>query len=90
MSLNDFELLSQIGDGYYSKIYKVKRIYDNHIYALKKAKLVDLTDKEINHAINEVRMLASIRHPNVIGYKQAFYDLPSKSLWYDFSIMFLV
>lgn len=52
MSLNDFEVLSQIGDGYYSTVYKVKRIYDSHIYALKKAKLVDLSDKEINHAVN--------------------------------------
>ena len=34
--------------------------------------------------------MASIRHPNIIGYKEAFYDQGSKSLWYvidNFSIV---
>ena len=35
-------------------------------------------DKE--NAINEVRILASIRHPNVITYHEAFYDIATQSL----------
>ena len=26
------------------------------------------------NALNEVRILASIRHPNIIGYKEVFID----------------
>lgn len=33
-----------------------------------------LTEKEKNNAVNEVRILASISHPNVIGYKEAFFE----------------
>jgi NIMA (never in mitosis gene a)-related kinase 1/4/5 len=36
---------------------------------------------EIDNALNEVRILASIEHPNVIGYKEAFIDRNDNSLW---------
>lgn len=50
------------------------------MYALKKVKLDHLSEKERENAINEVRILASIKHPNVIQYKEAFLDENSKSL----------
>lgn len=82
MSLSDFEILAQLGEGLYSHVYKVKRIEDGQIYALKKVQLIPMPAKEISNAINEVRILASIKHPNVIGYREAFFDNASKSLWY--------
>ncbi len=44
------------------------------VYAMKKVKLQKLSSKEKENALNEVRILASINHPNVIGYKEAFFD----------------
>jgi len=40
-------------------------------------------DKEldIKNALNEVRVLAQINHPNVIGYREAFVDRRDNSLW---------
>lgn len=70
-----------IGDGAYSNVFRVKRYEDNQMYALKKVKLDHLSEKERENAINEVRILASIKHPNVIQYKEAFLDENSKSLW---------
>ena len=41
-----------------------------------------LTDKEKENAINEVRILASIKNnKNIIAYKEAFIDETSGSLW---------
>jgi NIMA (never in mitosis gene a)-related kinase len=80
MSLRDFEILSEIGEGAYSKVFKVKRKSDQEIYALKKVTLKKLNTKEKNNALNEVRILASIAHPNVISYKEAFFDDNSESL----------
>ena len=40
-----------------------------------------LSEKEKENAINEVRILASIKNLNVIAYKEAFIDESSDSLW---------
>ena len=37
-------------------------------------KLNHLSDKERENAVNEVRILASIKHVNVISYKEAFVE----------------
>lgn len=34
----------------------------------------NLSDKEKQNALNEVRILASVDHRNIIGYKEAFID----------------
>ena len=70
-----------IGDGAYSSVYKVRRSEDQAVYALKKVKMLNLSDKEKENALNEVRILASINHANVIAYKEAFIDESSSSLW---------
>jgi NIMA (never in mitosis gene a)-related kinase len=63
-----------LGDGSYSSVYKVKRMEDGMDYALKKVKIQNLSDREKENALNEVRILASIKSPYVAGYKQAFFD----------------
>ncbi|OMJ94108.1 hypothetical protein SteCoe_2738 [Stentor coeruleus] len=80
MSLKDYEILSKLGEGAYSIVLKVRRISDNKIYALKKVRLSRLKEKEKRNALNEVRILASIHHKNIISYKEAFYDDESQSL----------
>lgn len=50
-------------------------------FALKQLKLEDkLTETEKNNAVNEIRYLASISHPNVIKYYAAFIDQETSSL----------
>ena len=66
-------LFSAIGEGSFSEVYKVKRKSDGAVYAMKKVKMGKLSSKEKDNALNEVRILASINHPNVIGYKEAFF-----------------
>lgn len=51
-----------IGDGAYSSVYHVKRLSDGNLYALKKVKMLKLSEKEKENALNEVRILASISH----------------------------
>ena len=70
--MKDFDIISKLGDGAYSIVYKVRRRADNKIYALKKVKMKTLNEKEKNNSLNEVRILASIKSPFVISYKEAF------------------
>ena len=67
-------MLLLIGEGAYSEVYKVKRISDGNVYALKKVKMGKLSTKEKENALNEVRILASVNHETIIGYKEAFFE----------------
>ncbi len=55
-------MLKKIGEGTYSTVYKVRRLADDQIYALKKIKLDNMGKKDQDSALNEVRILASINH----------------------------
>lgn len=72
--MNDFQVLTKLGEGAYSVVYKVKRMTDGGTYALKKVKLGSLSEKEKQNALNEVRILASVKSSFVVTYKEAFYD----------------
>ena len=74
MSLKDFEIKHKLGEGAYSKVYLVHRLKDNIDYALKKVKIGKLEEKEKQNALNEIRILASIKHPNIVQYKEAFLE----------------
>ena len=80
MSLNDFELGKELGKGAFGSVTIVKRKEDQKIYAMKRVKIGRLTQKEKFNSFNEVRILASIDHKNIIGYKEAFFDDKSKTL----------
>ncbi len=74
MSIKDFEILSVLGKGAYGSVYKVKRFTDNKIYAMKKIILNNLSNKEKEGCLNEVRFLASINNNNIVSYKESFLD----------------
>jgi len=72
--MNDFQVLTKLGEGAYSVVHKVRRNVDANIYALKKVKLLNLSEKEKQNALNEVRILASVKSIYVVSYKEAFFD----------------
>lgn len=42
--------------------------------------MLNLNDKDKQNALNEIRLLASVNHPNIIEYKESFIDPGSQSL----------
>jgi NIMA (never in mitosis gene a)-related kinase len=78
--MEDFKIVKKIGEGAFSKVYRVIRKSDNTEYALKQVSIAQLSEKERQNALNEVMMLASIQHPNVIAYKEAFFEEASSTL----------
>ena len=78
--MDGFNILSKIGEGSYSTVLKVQRIEDGNIYALKRVKFYKLSEKEKENALNEIRILASVKSKNVISYKEAFFDEKDSSL----------
>ena len=80
MSLKDFEIGKLLGKGAFGSVNLVKRKEDGITYAMKRVKIAQLSIKERENALNEIRILASLQHPNIIGYKEAFFDEESKTL----------
>ena len=78
--MHNFELISKLGEGSYSTVYKVRRKADLKMYALKKVKLKNLSEKEKQNALNEIRILASIKSDHIISYKEAFIEEKDKIL----------
>ena len=79
-TLDDFMVEKIIGKGSFGSVYLVKRKIDQKLYALKSVLLEKLNKKEQENSVNEVRLLASVYHPNVISYKEAFFDDNNNSL----------
>jgi NIMA (never in mitosis gene a)-related kinase len=80
MSLQDFEFHEKLGEGAFSTVFRVTRKADSLVYALKQVKLSGLSRKEKENALNEIRILASFDHPNIISFKEAFLDEKSSTL----------
>jgi len=74
MGLNDFIIEGRLGKGAFATVYKVKRKSDGTVYAMKKVSIKKMSKKEVSDALNEIRLLASVRHPHVVGFLEAFLE----------------
>ena len=74
MSLSDYEFITVLGKGSFADVVKVKNTKNGIIYAMKRINISQLEKEEIDKELNEIRLLYSLNHPNIIGYKEAFYD----------------
>ena len=54
-------MVEHTGSGSFSEVFKVRRLSDGNVYALKKVLLAALGEKEKENSLNEVRILASIQ-----------------------------
>ena len=50
--------------------YAMKKV----INFLTQVKINDMKERDKNNALNEIRLLASLDHENIVAYKEAFYD----------------
>lgn len=88
MPLTDFQLEKELGKGAFATVYRCRRLIDDRVYAMKKVRaplfiqicIANLPAKDRINALNEVRILASVNGPNVVEYKEAFYDEESACL----------
>jgi NIMA (never in mitosis gene a)-related kinase len=74
LSWKDFEVLKELGSGSFGKVQLVRRHSDKGLYAIKSVNMARLNEKDRDSALNEVRLLASINIPYVIGYKGSFFN----------------
>jgi serine/threonine protein kinase len=63
------ETYQLIGKGGFGKVYRVFNNLDNQYYAIKQ---IRVSKENLTHALNEIRILASISHPHVIRYHHSW------------------
>ncbi|OHT06812.1 AGC family protein kinase [Tritrichomonas foetus] len=69
--LPGFTIIKQLGQGSYGTVYKVKRQSDNQNYALKVVDLSQLNQHQREDSVNEIRIMASVVSPFIIGFHEA-------------------
>ncbi|NXS15316.1 E2AK1 kinase, partial [Mystacornis crossleyi] len=72
--LNEFEEVARLGKGGYGKVYKVKNKLDGQFYAIKKIKIRKTTRRDCMKVLREVKVLAGLQHPNIVGYHTAWME----------------
>ena len=73
--------MCRIGEGTYATVYKAKRLSDSLVVAVKMINVFKMDNKKIQNALNEIRIICAIDHPNVVGYHEAFLDEKNKDLY---------
>eukprot|EP00945_MAST-04E_sp_MAST-4E-sp1_P006582 g6582.t1 len=79
MKTEDFKIVRLLGKGTYGAVYKVIKKSDKEEYAMKEVSIKNLKTREQEDAVNEIRVLASIKHRNILRYCDAF--LEKKNLY---------
>ena len=72
--MEKYEIIQQIGEGAYGKIYKVRDKEDGKVVVLKTVRLEGLDDREQTDALNEIRVMERIDHPNIVKFYDSFLD----------------
>ncbi len=80
MSLKEFKVVSKLGSGSFAQVFKCVKVENQKEYALKKVNINQMKERDQQNALNEVRLLASIKDPFIIQYKQAFVDKEHETL----------
>lgn len=70
----NYDVLKQVGKGAYGTVYKVRSKKEKAIYALKTIDISKMDKKTLTNTLNEIRILCSIDHPNIVGYIEAFLE----------------
>ena len=71
--LKDFKILNIIGNGTFGKVFKVKCLLDNNIYAMKVLRKKFLLDNnQLKYALSEINILKKCSHPFIIKLHFSF------------------
>ncbi|KFO12651.1 Eukaryotic translation initiation factor 2-alpha kinase 1, partial [Balearica regulorum gibbericeps] len=72
--LNEFDEVARLGKGGYGKVYKVRNKLDGQFYAIKKINIKKATRRDCMKVLREVKVLAGLQHPNIVGYHTAWME----------------
>eukprot|EP00658_Telonema_sp_P-2_P030378 TRINITY_DN2294_c0_g1_i3.p1 TRINITY_DN2294_c0_g1~~TRINITY_DN2294_c0_g1_i3.p1 ORF type:complete len:694 (-),score=222.63 TRINITY_DN2294_c0_g1_i3:401-2482(-) len=72
--MEHYRLGKEIGKGSYGVVYLVTDIRDGNTYVMKKLQTANIPARERDAQLREVRLLAHLKHPNIVHYHESFED----------------
>lgn len=72
--MENYKKEHKLGQGAYGSVYLAKCLATGETVALKKVKLGSMNKTEREKAKQEVTLLSSLKHPNIVAYKGSFMD----------------
>ncbi|KAG1683871.1 Serine/threonine-protein kinase Nek4 [Nymphon striatum] len=78
--MEEYNVLRQVGKGSYGEVWSARSKKDRKKYVIKKMSLKNISKRENKAAQLEVKLLASLHHPNIVSYKESFTD-PGSSIF---------
>ncbi|XP_068555200.1 eukaryotic translation initiation factor 2-alpha kinase 1 isoform X2 [Anas acuta] len=72
--LNEFDEIARLGKGGYGQVFKVRNKLDGQFYAIKKINIKKATRRDCMKVLREVKVLAGLQHPNIVGYHTAWME----------------
>lgn len=67
-----YEIIKMIGVGSFGKAILVKSREDKKLYVMKRINMNEMSKEEQEGAMNEVKVLQVLKHPNIIAYYEYF------------------
>src|SRR5689334_14610714 len=69
-----YEFIKNIGNGMFGQVYLARHKIEHKDYAVKRINFKDINQKDRENIENEVKVLQDLKHPNIVSYKDSFFD----------------
>ncbi|XP_058525985.1 serine/threonine-protein kinase Nek1 isoform X1 [Ochotona princeps] len=82
--MDKYVKLRKIGEGSFGKAVLVKSVEDGKQYVIKEINISRMSSKERKESRREVAMLANMKHPNIVQYRESFEENGSLYIVMDY------
>jgi serine/threonine protein kinase len=72
--MKDYHHCKLLGEGGFSKTFRAVRKHDGLHYCIKEIPLRGISEKDLAAAHNEAKILARLKHPSIVEYKNSFVE----------------
>jgi serine/threonine protein kinase len=80
LTLDDFEVLEQIGSGSFGQVFKIKRKADQKLLVWKVIHYGSMSSKERELLVSEVNIIKDLSHPYIVRYYDRIIDRNKKNI----------
>lgn len=81
LSGKGYKVLQKVGQGTYATVFKAIQQKDGTTVAIKAISVAKLSAKQTESTLNEIRIICSVSHPNIVKYYDAFIDEFNRDLY---------